>query len=170
MTDTPRSPDPEPLAEAPGDRRLARPPSDRYATTPLATPPPVPTDRAGPPSATRGIAFGAVVAIVGVGAIVLFGGAMAVSAGLLVVAVTIGYAVGLAVVVGAADTLAPPARPWIAAVLAGLSIALGQVGLWLFARSEGGVLAPLDYLGQTFGVLVPLELLLAAGAAWWRAR
>jgi hypothetical protein len=32
------------------------------------------------------------------------------------------------------------------------------------------VLPPIDYLGQTFGLIVPLELLLAAGIAWWRAR
>ena len=47
---------------------------------------------------------------------------------------------------------------------------LGQVGLWLFARAEGGVLAPIDYLGQTFGPLVPVEVVLAAVVAWWRAR
>jgi len=95
---------------------------------------------------------------------------MAVSAGLLVAAAAIGYAVGVATVVGAGDTLSRPARPWIAAALAGLGALLGQVGLWLFARTEGGVLPLIDYLGQTFGLLVPLELLLAAGIAWWRAR
>ena len=41
--------------------------------------------------------------------------------------------------------------------------------LW-FARTEGGVLPLIDYLGQTFGPLVPLQLLLAVGVAWWRAR
>ena len=51
-----------------------------------------------------------------------------------------------------------------------LAILLGQVGLWLFARSEGGVLSPIDYLAQTFGVLVPLQVLAAAAAAWWTAR
>ena len=95
---------------------------------------------------------------------------MAISAGLLVAAAAIGYAVGLATVAGAAGTLTGPARPGFAAVLAGLGIVLGQVGLWLFARTEGGVLPLIDYLGQTFGPLVPLELLLAVGVAWWRAR
>jgi hypothetical protein len=82
----------------------------------------------------------------------------------------LGYAVAIAVATGARETLIRPARPWVAALLAGLGVIVGQVGLWLFARSEGGVLAPLDYLGQTFGALVPLELALAAIAAWWRAR
>jgi len=109
-------------------------------------------------------------ALAGAALIVVFGGALAVSAGLLVVASAVGYAVGLATVVGAADTLAARGRPWIAAALAGLGVLLGQVGLWLFARVEGGVLSPIDYLGQTFGVLVPVEVLLAAVVAWWRAR
>lgn len=170
VTDTPRTPDPKPASEAPGERRLARPPSDRYATRPAAAPPPGPAEGADGASPARGIAFGVAVTILGAVVIVVLGGALAISAGLLVVAVTLGYVVALAVVVGARDTLAPPARPWIAAVLAGLGVVLGQVGLWLFARSEGGVLAPLDYLGQTFGALVPLELVLAGIAAWWRGR
>jgi len=102
--------------------------------------------------------------------VVLFGGVLAVSAGLLVVASAVGYAVGLATVIGAADTLSPRMRPWIAGAIAGLGVLLGQVGLWLYARAEGGVLSPVDYLGQTFGVLVPLEVVLAAVVAWWRAR
>ncbi len=118
----------------------------------------------------RGIAFGAIAALVGAALIVVFGGALAVSAGLLVVASGVGYAVGLATVVGAGDTLSARARPWIAAALAALGVVLGQLGLWLFARAEGGVLAPIDYLGQTFGPLVPVEVLLAAAVAWWRAR
>ena len=95
---------------------------------------------------------------------------MAVSAGLLVAAAAIGYAVGEATVAGAGDTLARATRPWIAAALAAVGALIGQVGLWLFARNEGGVLPLIDYLGQTFGPLVPLELVLAAGFAWWRAR
>ena len=50
------------------------------------------------------------------------------------------------------------------------AIALGQVGLWAFARSEGGVLGPLDYLWEVFGALVPLQILAAAVVAWITAR
>lgn len=177
MTDPPRNPDPEPPTQVAGERRLARPPSERYGATPAADTRPA-ADR--PPGATpdttagyapvRGVAFGTIAALVGAALIVVFGGALAVSAGLLVVASAVGYAVGLATVIGAADTLSAGVRPWIAGVLAGLGVLLGQVGLWLFARAEGGVLAPIDYLGQTFGPLVPVEVLLAAGVAWWRAR
>ena len=47
---------------------------------------------------------------------------------------------------------------------------LVRIGLWLYARTEGGVLGPLDYLGETFGLLVPLQVLAASIAAWISAR
>ena len=170
MTDEPRNPDRDAAPLDGGERRLARPPSERYAAAGGAEPSAPPADTADRASPARAIAFGAVAAIVGAALIVVLGGAMAISAGLLVAAAAIGYAVGLATVAGAAATLTRPGRPGFAAVLAGLGIVLGQVGLWLFARTEGGVLPLIDYLGQTFGPLVPLELLLAVGVAWWRAR
>jgi len=182
VTDPPRSPDTDPQSPPPvaGERRLARPPSERYGARPGDERPPgpgpgadaAPGDSAAP-SATapaRGIAFGAITALIGAALIVVFGGVVAVSAGLLVVASAVGYAVGLATVIGAADSLSPRGRSWMAGALAGLGVLLGQFGLWLFARAEGGVLAPIDYLGQTFGVLVPVEVVLAAVVAWWRAR
>ena len=180
MTDRPTDRDPVVPPPTPGERRLDRPPSDRYraaqehgpaaanpSTEPAITPLGATEDR---PSPARGVAFGALVAIVGAGALTLIGGALAVSAGLLVVAATIGYAVALVTVTGAGQTVSRSRRAGIAAILAGLGVLVGQVGLWLFARAEGGVLAPIDYLGQTFGPLVPLELLLAVAVAWWRAR
>jgi hypothetical protein len=53
-----------------------------------------------------------------------------------------------------------------AIVLAIISVALGQLGLWQYGRSEGGVLAPLDYLAEVYGPLVPFQLVTAAAAAW----
>jgi hypothetical protein len=180
VTDPPRTPDPSQPQPVAGERRLARAPSERYGTTPTGGPASSPP-RDGEPTApasggaaaaapARGIAFGAIAALLGAALIVLFGGALAVSAGLLVVASAVGYAVGLATVIGAADTLSGGWRPWIAGALAGLGVLLGQVGLWLYARAEGGVLAPIDYLSQTFGPLVPVEVVLGAVVAWWRAR
>ena len=177
MTGPPRTPDEEPPHPVAGERRLTRPPSERYRATSGTVPPqesrPRPaaaTDTTSAAALVRGIAFGAIAALVGAALIVVFGGALAVSAGLLVVASGVGYAVGLATLVGAGDTLSGRARPWIAAALAAVGVLIGQIGLWLFARAEGGVLAPIDYLGQTFGALVPVEVLLAAAVAWWRAR
>lgn len=170
VTESPSDPGPERPAAVPGERRLARAPSERYGPAPdreTAVAPAVADPAAAP---ARGIAFGAVAALLGAGVIVVLGGAFAVSAGLLVAAAALGYAVALALLAGAGDTLAKRRRPWIAAGLALGGAVLGQVGLWLYARNEGGVLAPIDYLAEVFGAIVPLELLLAAGVAWWRAR
>jgi len=45
-----------------------------------------------------------------------------------------------------------------------------QLAVWLYARSEGGVLAPLDYLLEVFGPVVPLTAIASILAAWWSAR
>jgi hypothetical protein len=186
VTDQPPASPPDPPPPTPGERRLERPPSDRYrgaedagsaaaeggpgAADGSATSPVLAASADDRPSPARGVTYGSAAAILGAVALALLGGALAVSAGLLVVAGALGYGVGVATVMGAAQTLARTRRPWIAATLAGLGAVLGQVGLWLYARAEGGVLAPVDYLGQTFGPLVPLEVVLAVTVAWWRAR
>ncbi len=91
------------------------------------------------------------------------------TAGLLVVAAAIGWAVGTAVSLdGAPDTTAR--RRQLAVSLAVASVVLGQVGLWLLARLEGGTLGIIDYLGEVFGILVPAQALVAAAVAWWRSR
>ncbi len=163
MTDTRPTPDPDG-----GERRLARPPSERFAREDQ---PPTevsePAERASP---ARGVAYGATVAIIGAAIIVALGGPMAVSAGLLVAAAVLGYGVGLGTVMGAAETLSGRARPLVAASLAGAGTLFAQVGLWLYAMAIGGVLPPIDYLAQTFGPLVPLEVVVAGAVAWWRAR
>ena len=45
----------------------------------------------------------------------------------------------------------PGGGSWSPSSLAVAAIALGQLGLWLFARIEGGVLPLVDYLGEVFG-------------------
>ena len=76
----------------------------------------------------------------------------------------------LAVRVGARATLSRPTRRGLAIGLAVVAVVIGQIGLWLFARTEGGVLPLFDYLAETFGILVPLEVAAAAVAAGWTAR
>lgn len=166
---TPTEPTKPPTTPAaPGERRLAHPPSDRYRSTtndgPAAEAPPRPT------SSSRAAVYGLVAALVGAAFIVLFGGVLAVSAGLLIVAALTGRAVGLGVAIGAGSSLADTRRVASAIALATGAIVLGQVGLWLYARTEGGVLSLVDYLGETFGILVPLQVALAAAVAWWSAR
>jgi hypothetical protein len=100
------------------------------------------------------------VAVGGAVLMVFLAGQLAVSSGLLVVAALIGrfVGVGLRMERGA---LTPTLARTIALAIAVGGVAIAQVGIWLYARSEGGVLEFADYLGQTFGPLVPLEILLA---------
>jgi hypothetical protein len=160
---------PRPPSDTPGERRparlLDRPPSERYR---IAEPEPEPPVRGG--SAGRGVALGVVVAILGAAAVTVAGGLLTITAGLLVIAAAAGWGVGLAVRLGAGDAMHRPARVRSAVLVAVLGLALGQAGLWLLARQEGGVMGPTDYLGEVFGVLVPLEALFAIVGAWWAAR
>ncbi len=155
----------EPAAD-PGERRLSRPPSDRYRGE-TTEPEEAPASNASP---ARGIA---VAVLVGIGvaiAITVIGGVLLVSAGLVVVAAAGGWAVALGLKGGAGATVPRRNRFWLAAGLALAAVVLGQVGLWLFARTEGGVLPIGEYLGQTFGAIVPLQALASTAAAGWSAR
>ena len=155
----------------PGERRLTRPPSERYreeearaaAATSEAT-----TDTSA--SLARGVALAVVVAAVGAAGIVVLGGILTVTAGLIVVAAAVGWGVGAALRWGAGSEIGVRPRVATALVLALASVALGQLGLWQYANTEGGMLAPLDYLWDVFGPLVPLEFIVAGVAAWWIAR
>lgn len=121
-------------------------------------------------SIPRAIALATVAGIVGAAATLVLGGMLAITAGLLVVAAATGWAVAAAVRVGAGTALTRTARRWTALALAVDAVILGQLGLWLYARIEGGVLSLPDYLGQTFGFLVPLQFAAAMLVAWWTAR
>jgi hypothetical protein len=152
----------------PGERRLSRPPSDRYRAAdaepeadPAATPAQAPA---------RGIAFAVVVAIGIATAITAVGGILLVTAGLIVLAAAGGWVVAIALKVGAGETIERRRRIWLAGGIALAAVLLGQVGLWLVARTEGGVLPIVEYLGQTFGPLVPLQALAATITAAWSAR
>jgi hypothetical protein len=148
--------------ERPGSRRLERPPGERYRD---ATAPPAPTVTGA--TSARGVAWAAAVAIAGAVATTVLAGALNVTVGLLVVAGLTGRFIALALLAGGWPRRTAPA---VAAAIALLGVAFGQVGIWLYARSEGGVLGPLDYLAQAFGWLVPLQLGIGAFVAWWSAR
>lgn len=146
--------------EGPGERRLTRPPSERYEA-PVEEPVP---NGATDTRSRRWLA--AVLALAGAVVITLAGGLLGITAGLLVIAGALGWAI--AVVLSRGSDVA--GRRWLAPALAALAVALGQVGLWLIARQEGGTLDPVSYLAEVFGVLVPLQLAIAAAVAWWQAR
>lgn len=156
--------DPPSPIDPPGERRLERPPSERYAPGAPAA------DAAPGGSVARAAAYGDLAGLAGSAAIVVLAGMVAIGAGLLVVAVAVGRFVGLGVRAGGGDVVPARVGVALAIVIALVSVGLGQVGTWLYARSEGGVLELVDYLGQTFGWLVPAQFTLAALVAWWSAR
>jgi hypothetical protein len=145
--------------EAPGERRLARPPSERYVGPVDGAERDVGDGRAGVGLASLLAGAGAVV-------ITIAGGLLSITAGLLVIAGALGWAIALVLSRGTEVA----GRRWLAPALASMGVVLGQVGLWLVARQEGGTLDPVAYLGEVFGVLVPLQLAIAAAVAWWQAR
>jgi hypothetical protein len=161
MAEDPHSSAPE--QRQPGERRLERPPSERYLA-PAAEGPPI----VGSPA--RALAWGAATAVLGAVAVTVAGGLLTITAGLLVIAGVVGWATALAVASGGGPDLARRTRVAFATTLAVVGIALGQVGLWLLGREEGGVLSLGDYLAETFGILVPIELAIAGLSAWWRSR
>ena len=167
----PPAPDAAPATSSPGERRLARPPSDRYRETEAAMAAAEAQAAVDPDASVgRGVALAAAVTIAGVAAIVLLGGVLALTEILLVVAGFTGGGVGIALRWGAGEHLAGRRRVVIALTLALVAVALGQLGLWQYGRIEGGVLGPLDYLGQVYGPLVLLEFAAAGVVAWLAAR
>jgi hypothetical protein len=156
----------DPSTNAPGERRLARPPSDRYR----AEPQPVPGGVGPAFSPGRGIVYAGIVAVGGALLITVAGGLATITAGLLVIAGVVGWGVAVALAYGAGPTMRGRAGAAISVATAIIGVGLGQVGLWLLARQEGGVLPLIDYLGETFGILVPLQLAIAGLVAWWRSR
>jgi hypothetical protein len=134
----------------------------------VAEPPSEVEDPSGTPA--RGFALGLLTAVAGAVAITVLGGVLAVTSGLIVVAAATGWAVGVGIRAGAAGRLTTGRRVRLAIGLALAAVAVGQLGLWLYARSEGGVLGPLDYLAEVFGFVVPVELIAAWIAAWVTAR
>jgi hypothetical protein len=151
--------------------RLDRPPGDRFGPQPPAGDD---DDRAARSdsraSAARGVAFAGGVAAAGAAVLTLLAGVFAVSVGLVIVAAVIGRFVGLALRAGARSTVTSRRRAMTSAALSVVAVVVAQVAIWAYARSEGGALSLPDYLGQTFGWLVPLQLIAAGVAAWFAAR
>jgi hypothetical protein len=110
-------------------------------------------------SAARATALGILAAAIGAAVHLAVATLLLWTGALLVVAVTVGIMVGLAVAFGAGTTMTPTARRALAVALAlaGLAVAVGAN--WALS---GMYLGPLDYLAQVYGLLVPLQAALAA--------
>jgi hypothetical protein len=170
MTDErePQIPDEPPT---PGERRLARPPSDRYRAAEARAAAAAAVDEGdSAASIARGVAVAVVVAIIGVVATVLIGGVLLITESLLIIAGFTGGGIGAALRWGAGGEMSRRQRAGLAVLVAVAAVGLGQVALWQYARTEGGVLPLFDYLGQVYGPLVLLQLAAAAALAWLAAR
>ena len=150
----------EPTRPEPGDlpppsarRRLDRPPSDRYRD------PEGSAAAGGSGSVPRAVAFGLVAAVAGVVVFTIVAGPLAVDAGLVLIAGLMGLAVGRAVAAGGGSAIADRRRIGLAVLLFVAALVGAELATWQFALLEGGVLGPIDYLRDTFGFLVVLELL-----------
>lgn len=151
--------------DSPGERRLPRPPSERYRAPATAT-----EDAVRPVSPRRGVLLGAGAAALLAIAITIAGELLLITAGLLAVAAIGGWVVAIAVRTGAGATMPRQRRVVAAVALALAGVLIGQVGLWWYAELQGGALDPFAYLAEVHGFLVPLELVGAAVAAWLAAR
>jgi hypothetical protein len=146
-----------PSAE-PGERRqLDRPPSDRFQAgiTDAAAPAEDDADTPAVAPQRERILRGVAVGLAGMIAFTILGGPLSVTVGLVAVAGVIGWVMGMVVRPGRARAVA----------LAVGSVALGLVGIWLFAGYQGGALGIVDYLAEVQGILVPIELAVAGALA-----
>lgn len=82
--------------------------------------------------------------------------------GLLVVAATLGFVVGVAVRYGAGAQVGARARRGL-----GIGLALAAVGVALAVNwgLSGAYLGPLEFLDQVYGLLIPLQVMAAAAGA-----
>jgi hypothetical protein len=124
----------------------------------------------GPTRRARGVAYGAAAAAGGAFVLAALAGPLSLGPGLLVVAAATGRVVALAVAAGWGPSAMRTGRIVTAVALALIAVALGEIGTWLFARAEGGVLELVDYLGQVHGPIAPAMAALAAATAWLSAR
>jgi hypothetical protein len=155
----------------PGARRLSQPPSARYVGAGSGRAPGA--SSAGERSALPGpFAKAAIVGIAGAIAMVAIAAFIGSSLGLLFVAAATGITIGLVMARAAvpADDAQPMSRRsamWLAVATVLAAVVLADVGIWLVALSEGGVLGLFDYLWTTFGATIPGVAIVAAITAAW---
>ncbi|HEX8941005.1 MAG TPA: hypothetical protein VF763_12665 [Candidatus Limnocylindrales bacterium] len=159
----------EPGERRPGAARLARPPSERYRTAAADA------ARSGGRAQRRGSFAAAAWAGCAAGAAgaALFaglGGPLSLDVGLLVLAAFVGWETGTGVGLGGGTAVGRRTRLGLALGWTAVALTAGQVGLWLWARQEGGALPLPEHLWTVYGVLLPAEYVLALGAAAWAAR
>ncbi len=149
-------PDPDP-GEVPPRRLLAHAPSERYAASRPAEP-----ARPGTGGSRTALVRGLLVGAIGAAVHVAIAIALLATGGLLVVAATLGFAVGAAVRSGASPRMVPGARRGLGAALAVAALAIALAANWALS---GAYLGPADYLSQVYGLLVPLQVVASIAGA-----
>ena len=132
--------------QQPGEQRplLDRAPSERYGPPPDETP----AGRSGADAVLVPVA----IILGGAIAFVLLGGIVLVTSGLIVAAGFLGWLTGRLV-----------SPPRLAAAVALAAVVVGLLAIWLYGRTEGGVLDPIAYLNEVEGPFVVVASLLAGG-------
>jgi hypothetical protein len=162
---------PDPSPSVGGERRrLDRAPGERYGTK--ASAPGEGSAGGGRRGAggRPGVIRAFLVADAGALAFFLLG-LLDLGAGLLAIAAFIGWVVALALVWTDRYAIARArTRMGIAAGLGAWSIVAAILADWVYALVQGGVLGPLDYVMQRYGIVALLCVAAAAGVAALRAR
>lgn len=155
---------PDPSPSVGGERRrLDRAPGERYGKEAGG-------GGGGDSSGRPGVIRAFLVADAGALAFFLLG-LLDLGAGLVAVAAFIGWVVALALVWSGRDAIPRArARMGIAAALGAWSIVAAILADWVYALIQGGVLGPLDYVAQRYGIVALLCVAVAAGVASLRAR
>jgi hypothetical protein len=58
----------------------------------------------------------------------------------------------------------------LAVLVALVAVLAGALGAWLVAIPQGNLLGPIDYLGQTLGIVLPVQAVAAIVGAWLGSR
>jgi hypothetical protein len=151
-----------------GDRRrLDRAPGERYGSVGDGA------AASGPKRGSRAPrALVAAVFVADLGAVLFFLlGLLDLGIGLVVVASFTGWLTALALVWWGRDAIpVATTRVALGAFLGGWSIVGGILLDWLYALIQGGVLGPLDYVAQRYGLVAVLAVVAGAGVAALRVR
>ena len=111
----------------------------------------------------RAVLVSALISLLGASAMVLLAGVLGLTAGLLAAVALTGIAIGRTMR-GAGPALRPSMQVIVGLVFVLDAVALGNIATWLYALAEGGVLGPIEYLSETFGLLVIAEFVVGGTA------
>jgi hypothetical protein len=144
------------LDRPPGDRYLRRADADQGEESE--------SERGG--SVVRLLVAAILAAAIGGAVSIVLASPLAISEPLVIVAGLGGIATGLAARWGGGSAVSRSRSRRIAVAIALLAVVIVQVAVWQLATAQGGVLPLVDYLAETFGLVVPLEFVAAAIGAW----